>query len=184
VFDVFAAKVVAHAQKVRLGHGRGSGATMGPLINAAARDRIESWVNEAVAQGAIVLHGGRRPASLPQGCYYEPTVLKNVTPAMRVCCDEVFGPVVALLPFQDEADALAQANATDAGLSSFLFTTDHARALRLAEALEFGEVMINGVKYNIDLPHGGVKQSGIGHDCSHLALHDYHAVKRITTALG
>ncbi len=183
VFDAFAAKVVAHARKVKLGHGRGSGATMGPLINADARERIESWVNEAVAQGAVLLHGGKRPASLPKGCYYEPTALKNVTPAMRVCWDEVFGPVVSLIPFKDEADALAQANATDAGLSSFVFTTDHARALRLSEALEFGEVMINGVKYHIDLPHGGVKQSGIGHDCSHLALHDYLTVKRITTAL-
>jgi succinate-semialdehyde dehydrogenase/glutarate-semialdehyde dehydrogenase len=183
VFDGFAAKVVAHAQKVKLGHGRGSGATMGPLINAAARERIESWVNEAVDQGAIVLHGGKCPAGLAKGSYYEPTVLKNVTPAMRVCCDEVFGPVVSLLPFKDEADALAQANATDAGLSSFLFTNDQARAQRVSAALEFGEVMINGVKYNIDLPHGGVKQSGIGHDCSHLALHDYLTVKRITTAL-
>jgi succinate-semialdehyde dehydrogenase/glutarate-semialdehyde dehydrogenase len=156
---------------------------MGPLINAAARERIESWVNEAVDQGAIVLHGGKCPAGLAKGSYYEPTVLKNVTPAMRVCCDEVFGPVVSLLPFKDEADALAQANATDAGLSSFLFTNDQARAQRVSAALEFGEVMINGVKYNIDLPHGGVKQSGIGHDCSHLALHDYLTVKRITTAL-
>ncbi len=183
VFDVVAAKIVAQAQKVKLGHGRGSGATMGPLINAAARDRIDAWVNEAVAQGAVVLHGGRRPAHLPQGWYYEPTVLKDVTPAMRVCREEVFGPVVSLLPFEDEADALAQANATDAGLSSFLFTNDQARAQRVAAALEFGEVMVNGVKYAIDLPHGGVKQSGLGHDCSHLALHDYLTVKRITTAL-
>ena len=183
VFDVFAAKVVAHAQKVKLGHGRGSGATMGPLINAAACDRIASWVSEAVAQGAVLLHGGKRPASLPKGSFFEPTVLTKVTASMRVCCDEVFGPVVSLIPFKDEADALAQANDTDAGLSSFLFTTDHARALRVSAALEFGEVMINGVKYNIDLPHGGVKQSGIGHDCSHLALHDYLTVKRITTAL-
>lgn len=182
VFDVFAAKVVAHAQQVKLGHGRGSGATMGPLINAAARERIENRVNEAVGQGAVILHGGRRPASPSKGYYYQPTVLKNVTPAMRVCCDEVFGPVVSLISFKDEADALAQANATEAGLSSFLFTKDHARALRLSDELEFGEVMINGVKYNIDLPHGGIKQSGIGHDCSHLALHDYLAVKRITTA--
>lgn len=183
VFDVFAAKVVAHAQKVKLGHGRDSGATMGPLINAAARDRIESWVNEAVGEGAVVLHGGRRPAGMSKGFYYEPTVLQNVTPAMRLCFDEVFGPVVSLLPFRDEADALTQANATDAGLSSFVFTKDHARTLRVSAALEFGEVMINGVKYHIDLPHGGVKQSGIGHDCSHLALHDYLALKRITTAL-
>lgn len=183
VFEVFTAKVVAHAQKVKLGHGRDSGATMGPLINAAARQRIQAWVHEAVAQGAVVLHGGKPPVSLSKGSFYEPTVLTNVTPAMRVCCDEVFGPVISLMPFKDEADALAQANATDAGLSSYLFTTNHARALRLSEALEFGEVMVNGVKYNIDLPHGGVKQSGLGHDCSHLALHDYLTVKRITTAL-
>jgi len=181
--DELGAKIVAHARSVKLGHGRGTGATMGPLINAAARERIEGWVNEAVTQGAVLLHGGRRPADFASGFYFEPTVLKNVASTMRVCCDEVFGPVVSLLPFRDEADAITQANATDAGLSSFLFTRDHARALRVSAALEFGEVMINGVKYGIDLPHGGVKQSGIGHDCSHLALHDYLAVKRITTAL-
>jgi succinate-semialdehyde dehydrogenase/glutarate-semialdehyde dehydrogenase len=183
VFDAFAARVVGQARQVKVGHGRNSGATMGPLVSAAARDRIESWVNEAVAQGAKVLHGGKRPAALPKGYYYEPTVLKDVTPAMRLCCDEIFGPVVSLLPFTGEADALAQANATDAGLSSFLFTRDHARVLRVSAALEFGEVMVNGVKYHIDLPHGGVKQSGIGHDCSHLSLHDYLTIKRITTAL-
>ncbi len=184
IFDRFAAMIVAHARQVRLGHGRDSGATMGPLVSSAARARIESWVNEAVAQGATVLHGGQRPAGFAAGWYYEPTVLTNVKPSMRVCCDEIFGPVITLLPFRDEADALAQANATDAGLSSFVFSRDHARILRLSAALEFGEVMVNGVKYHIDLPHGGIKQSGIGHDCSHLALHDYLTVKRITTALN
>lgn len=183
VLDDFAARVVARARAVRLGHGRGSGATMGPLITAAARDRIDRVVREAVAEGATVLHGGRRPATPAMGFFYEPTVLRDVTPRMRVCAEEIFGPVVALLPFAEEADALAQANATDAGLSSFLFTRDHARALRVAAGLEFGEVMLNGAKYHVDLPHGGIKQSGIGHDCSHLALHDYLAVKRITTAL-
>lgn len=182
VFDEFAAKIVRHAGEVKIGHGRGSGATMGPLINGAARERIEGWVNEAIAQGASVLHGGRRPTNQPKGFYYEPTVLTGVTTAMRVCSDEVFGPVVSLLSFKDESDALAQANATDAGLSSFVFTRDHSRALRVSAALEFGEVMINGAKYGIDLPHGGIKQSGLGHDCSHLALHDYLTVKRITTS--
>jgi succinate-semialdehyde dehydrogenase/glutarate-semialdehyde dehydrogenase len=182
VFDDFARKIVERAQRVQLGHGRESPATMGPLISARARDRIASWVAEAVGQGAKVLHGGGRPAALAKGYFYEPTVLRDVTARMQVCCGEVFGPVVSLMPFKDEADALAQANATDAGLSSFLFTRDHARALRVADALEFGEVMINGVKYGIDLPHGGIKQSGLGHDCSHLALHDYLVVKRITTA--
>ncbi len=183
VFDAFASRVVKHAQNVKLGHGRGSGATTGPLVSASARERIESWVNEAVGQGAVVLHGGKRPAAFPKGFYYEPTVLKNVTPKMRLCCDEIFGPVISLLPFKDEADALAQANATDAGLSSYVFSRDHARALRVSAALEFGEVMVNGVKYNIDLPHGGIKQSGVGHDCSHLSLNDYLTIKRITTAL-
>ena len=184
VFDDFAQRVVAYAKNVKLGHGRTSGATMGPLINAPSRDRIESWVNEAVSQGAVVLHGGKRPQLMTKGYYYEPTVLKNVTPAMRICCEEVFGPVISLFSFTDEADALAQANATEAGLSSFVFTNDHARIMRLTEALEFGEVMVNGVKYGMNLPHGGVKQSGIGHDCSHLALRDYLAVKRITTAVN
>ena len=183
VASAFVDAVVRRARAVRLGSGRGTGATMGPLINDAARQRVHSWVQEAVRAGAVLHCGGRAPDTPASGFYYEPTVLSSVMDTMRVSCEEVFGPVVGISTFRDEAEAIRRANATSAGLASYLFGQDIDRLTRAARDLRFGEVQVNGVKHNIDLPHGGMGQSGIGHDCSHLALHDYLAVKRITVAI-
>ena len=87
------------------------------------------------------------------------------------------------MPFDTEDEVLQRANATSAGLTAYVFSNDAAKISRASRELEFGEVQVNGVRYNVDLPHGGIKQSGIGHDGSHLALHDYLSRKRITTAL-
>ena len=118
------------------------------------------------------------------GHYYAPTVLSGVTPKMRVYDEEIFGPVVGIAEFSDEEEALRDANDTDAGLTAYVFTADLEKAQRCARRLRFGEIQINGVKYGIDLPHGGIKQSGVGCDCSHLALHDYLAPKRVSRALA
>jgi succinate-semialdehyde dehydrogenase/glutarate-semialdehyde dehydrogenase len=177
----FASLLIGHAKEVKPGFGRGSGATMGPLIDARARDFVESLVASALAEGAKLCCGGARPAHLSRGYFYEPTVLESVTPSMRVCREEIFGPVAPLIPFRDEAEVLSMANDTEYGLVAYVYTRDLARSRRAAEALEFGEVMLNGFKYAIDLPHGGIKESGIGKDCSHYALEDYLIRKRITT---
>jgi succinate-semialdehyde dehydrogenase/glutarate-semialdehyde dehydrogenase len=102
---------------------------------------------------------------------------------MRITREEIFGPVLSLLTFSDHEEVLARANNTDAGLAAYVFSHDLAKAERFATALRFGEIQINGVKYDIDLPHGGIGQSGLGHDCSHLALNDYLTIKRVTRAL-
>ena len=103
---------------------------------------------------------------------------------MDIYRQEIFGPVIGMLSFADENRLASKANdCEDGGLTAYVFTRDLARAERYARALRYGEVQINGVKYDIDLPHGGVGQSGIGHDCSYLALHDYLSIKRITRAL-
>ncbi len=177
----FAEKVVNRARQVKVGFGRGSGATMGPLISVAARDRIATCVREAVDAGARLLHGGRRPATPERGYFFEPTVLEGVRQDMRVCRQEIFGPVVSLMQYADVEEALRLANDTDAGLSSFVFGRDRGLLDRIARRLRFGEVMINGFKYYIALPHIGIKDSGVGCDCSALALHDYLNMKRITT---
>ncbi len=183
VHKEFVDKVVEHAKAVKIGHGRDSGATMGPIINKKARDRIDSWVQEAVKQGAKLLFGGKVPDDLAdKGSYYMPTVLDNVKDSMRVSCDEVFGPVVPILSFTDYDDVIARANSTDVGLASYVFSNDITTIQKASRDLDFGEVQVNGVKYYIDLPHIGIKQSGLGQDCSHFALEDYMVKKRITTA--
>lgn len=182
VHDAFVDKVVARAGKVVMGHGRNSGATMGPLINAAAQRRVERCVREAIADGAVCAHGGAIPDDLRPGFYFQPTVLTNVREDMAVAREEIFGPVVSIMPFSDGDEALRRANTTTAGLTAYIFSRDAGRINWLSRELRYGEIQINGVRYNVDLPHGGIRQSGVGHDGSHLALHDYLSQKRITTA--
>lgn len=184
IADEFIQAVVSLAQAVMLGHGKDSGATMGPLINSSARDRIDAWVQEAVSGGATLHYGGCVPAEFADaGSYYAPTVLSNVSADMNLCCDEIFGPVVAIQSFTEYADVIARANDTDMGLASYIFSNNHATIQKASRDLAFGEVQVNGVKYNMDLPHIGIKQSGIGLDGSHFALEEYMVKKRVTTTL-
>ena len=171
---------LAEARKVRVGFGRENRPTMGPLIDLAARERIHALVGDAQREGAELLCGGEIPSGA--GSFYPPTVLDRVRPEMRVAREEIFGPVAALIEFDSEESVTRLANDTEYGLVAYVYTRDAARCQHLAERLEFGEVMLNGFKYSIYLPHGGVKQSGIGKDCSHYALDDYLIKKRITTA--
>lgn len=183
VASEFASKVVERAKAVKVGYGLQSDNEMGPLIDVQALKRVDELVQDAVIKGAALLYGGNKPDSIHTGHFYMPTVLTNLNSEMRMYQEEIFGPVVSIYEFENEAEVLDHANDTDAGLTAYVFTQDQAKAQRCATQLRFGEIQINGVKYGIDLPHGGIKQSGIGCDCSHLALHDYLAVKRITRAL-
>jgi succinate-semialdehyde dehydrogenase/glutarate-semialdehyde dehydrogenase len=148
------------------------------MINRRERDRVHSLVEEAVQGGAVRLLGGEMPEG--PGSFYPLTVLSDVSPGMRIYREEIFGPVVSVVPFSDEDDVVAMANDTDAGLASYLFTQDVDRVRRISQTLRFGEVQVNGFRYAMDLPHWGMKQSGVGCDCSHYALDDYLVPKRIT----
>lgn len=184
VAEAFAAKVVARAVATKVGFDKTDDIVTGPVIDGRAWRRIKGLVDDAVAKGARLLTGGDRPAAQQKGHFFAPTVLTDVTDDMQIFRSEIFGPVVSLIPFTDHETLLARANAGDeGGLNSYIFTRDLARAERFAAGLDVGEVQINGVKYDIDLPHGGVGQSGIGHDCSPLALHEYFSLKRISRAL-
>lgn len=183
-YEEFERRFVDRARAVRVGFGRDNRPSMGPLINGAARERVHSLVQDAVQQGAKILCGGRVPPELPKGYFYEPTVLADVHPKMRVFREEIFGPIAPLIRFREEADVIAQANDTEYGLVAYVYTRDVDRVRRLAEELEYGEVMINGFKYSISLPHGGIKESGVGKDCSQWALEDYLVKKRITIKCG
>jgi succinate-semialdehyde dehydrogenase/glutarate-semialdehyde dehydrogenase len=180
VFDEFLQLFLEKVGKIRVGFGRKNNPTMGPLIDAKARERVMGLVQDALDKGAILVQGGKIPEKPEKGYFYEPTVLTGVTEKMRVFREEIFGPVAPLIVFDDEDDIIRLANDTEYGLSSYLYTRNIDRIQHISERLQFGEVHVNGFKYSIYLPHGGIKESGIGHDCSHLALHDYLVKKRIT----
>ena len=184
VRETFTAKVVERAKAANVGFDKNADITTGPVIDGRAWARLKGLVDNAVADGAKLLAGGGRPAGLNAGHYLAPTVLTDVTETMEVYRQETFGPIVSIVSFDDQTDLLRMANdCEEGGLTAYIFTRDLARAEHYAAHLRYGEIQINGVKYDIDLPHGGIGQAGIGHDCSSLALHDYLVQKRITRAL-
>lgn len=184
VYEAFRDKVVERARAAKVGFDRSADILTGPMIDQRAWTRVKALIDDAIAKGATCLAGGARPEGIEQGHFLAPTVLDGVTPEMEIYQNEIFGPVVSLIPFEDRDAVLARANdGEEGGLASYIFTADLALAERVAKALRYGEVQINGVKYDIYLPHGGLGQSGIGHDCSRLALNDYLVVKRISRGL-
>lgn len=180
----FTAKLVERAGAVRVGFDKTQPIVTGPLIDNRAWKRIKGLVDAALRDGAECLMGGDRPPGMPKGQFFAPTILTGVTEKMQIYKEEIFGPIISLITFDRHEHLAAQANdGPDGGLTAYIFTKTIDLAEQFTQDLRYGEVQINGVKYGIDLPHGGLGQSGMGHDCSHLALHDYLAIKRVTRAL-
>ncbi|OWY28249.1 NADP-dependent succinate-semialdehyde dehydrogenase [Herbaspirillum robiniae] len=176
VYDAYAAKLVAAVQKLKVGDGVESGVTQGPLINEDAVKKVEQHLADATGKGARVLLGGKRHAL--GGTFFEPTVLADVTPDMRVAREETFGPMAPLFRFKTDEEAVALANDTEFGLASYFYSRDIGRIWRVAEGLESGMVGINtGLVSNEVAPFGGVKQSGLGREGSHYGLDDYLVIK-------
>ncbi|MFL6642626.1 MAG: NAD-dependent succinate-semialdehyde dehydrogenase [Paraburkholderia graminis] len=176
VYDAFADKLRAAVEQLQVGRGTEAGVTQGPLINEAAVLKVESHIEDALAKGARVLTGGKRHA-LGHG-FFEPTVLADVTPDMKVARDETFGPLAPLFRFSSDDEVIRLANDTEIGLASYFYSRDIGRVWRVAEALEYGMVGINtGLISNEVAPFGGVKQSGLGREGSHYGIDDYVVVK-------
>jgi succinate-semialdehyde dehydrogenase/glutarate-semialdehyde dehydrogenase len=176
VYDAFADKLRAAVEQLQVGRGTEAGVTQGPLINEAAVLKVESHIEDALAKGARVLTGGKRHA-LGHG-FFEPTVLADVTPEMKVARDETFGPLAPLFRFSSDDEVIRLANDTEFGLASYFYSRDIGRVWRVAEALEYGMVGINtGLISNEVAPFGGVKQSGLGREGSHYGIDDYVVVK-------
>ena len=176
--------LVEAMRAVKVGLPFESGVRMGPLASAAQRDRAAGFVERARAKGGRVLTGGRVPPGLELGCFYEPTVIAEVGQDWEIVQSEVFGPVLTLQAFEDEAEALAMANGVPYGLAASVFTRDVSRASRLSAALEFGTVWINDHQpITSETPHGGFKQSGFGKDLSAESVGDYLVTKHVMIAL-
>jgi succinate-semialdehyde dehydrogenase/glutarate-semialdehyde dehydrogenase len=176
IYDAFAEKLTVAVERLKIGHGTEKGVTIGPLINNQAIEKVEAHVIDAVEAGAKVAAGGKR--SSLGGTFYEPTILTNVTPEMRVAHEETFGPVAPLIKFALEEEAIHIANDTMYGLAAYFFTRDLARSWRVAEALEYGIVGVNeGVTSTEIAPFGGFKESGIGREGSHHGIEEFVEVK-------
>jgi succinate-semialdehyde dehydrogenase/glutarate-semialdehyde dehydrogenase len=178
VHDAFAEKLSQAVAALKVGSGLEDGVQIGPLISPAAIDKIERLVTAAIGAGATATTGGARHRAGPQ--FYAPTVLTGVTGGMDVVREEIFGPVIPLMKFATEAEAVAIANDTPYGLAAYFYTADIARAWRVAEKLEYGMVCINdGQMSNAVAPFGGMKESGIGREGGAEGLEEFLETKFI-----
>ncbi|MFE3552039.1 aldehyde dehydrogenase family protein [Streptomyces kronopolitis] len=179
VYEALVERLARYAERLPVGDPRARGAVVGPVISAAHRDRVESYVELGRKEGARVVTGGERPSGPRRGFYVAPTLLADCTPGMRVVREEIFGPVVVTLPFDDEDEAVALANDSDYGLLDYVWSGDVARAFRVARQLRAGGVGVNTVGRNMEAPFGGFKQSGVGRDVGSYALHAYSELQAI-----
>ncbi|MFD9002073.1 aldehyde dehydrogenase family protein [Streptomyces sp. NPDC059582] len=178
VYDRLVEQLAAYARRLKIGDPGEPDTVVGPLISAAHRDRVESYVELGRKEGAVVVTGGGRPP-LERGFYVAPTLLADATNDMRVAREEIFGPVVVVIPFDEEDEGVALANDSDYGLIDYVWSADVARAFRVARRLRAGGVGINTVGRNMEAPFGGFKRSGVGRDVGSYALHAYSEVQAI-----
>ncbi len=178
VADAFEKLFVTRMQALRVGDPMDEQTDIGPLANEQGVLDVESYIDEAVAQGARVLCGGRRVDG--PGWFYPPTVVTDVTPAMRMYHEEIFGPVAQLFRVRDADEAIALANATVFGLGSNIWTRDAAEQDRFVRALEAGAVFVNGMTTSFpELPFGGIKESGFGRELSAPGIRAFCNVKTV-----
>ncbi|KAL2840042.1 aldehyde dehydrogenase domain-containing protein [Aspergillus pseudoustus] len=175
----FTAALVARVEQLKVGPGMDKNTTQGPLVNAAAVNKVREHVEDAVFKGAKIATGGRSPNR--PGFFYPPTVVTGVTKEMKVFREETFGPLAPIITFKTEAEAVELANDTETGLSGYFFTRDINRALRVGRRLHCGMVGVNTGKISAcETPFGGTKESGYGREGSKYGMDEYQVIKAIT----
>jgi len=176
VFDSFVNKMLEQTRALNVGPGDQEDVNLGPLINQKGFDKVCDLMNDATEKGAKILTGGN-PHELG-GLFYEPTILTDVDKEMRLNCEEIFGPVAAIYPFKEENEVVKEANNTEYGLASYIYTNDQAQIWRVSEALEYGMVGINEPLLATELaPFGGVKHSGLGREGSKYSIEEFTEIK-------
>lgn len=172
--------LTAVMQNIPYGDPKNPANLQGPQISALQRDRIESYIAKGIAEGATVAVGGGRPKQLPKGWFVEPTLFVDVENSMTIAQEEIFGPVVAVIPFDDDDDAVRIANDSKYGLSGGVFSSDLGRGMNIANRIRTGSIAVNGgIWYGSDAPYGGYKTSGIGRQNGLEGLEQYSETKTV-----
>jgi succinate-semialdehyde dehydrogenase/glutarate-semialdehyde dehydrogenase len=180
IVKAFAEKLAAKVRTLKLGRGIDDGTTQGPLVNAAAVEKVKAHVADALAKGGQLWTGGQAPSHL-SGFFFEPTIITGATSDMAVATEETFGPLAAIFPFESEEDVMMQANASEYGLAGYFFSQDVSRIFRVARQLECGMIGVNtGLISAAESPFGGIKESGVGREGSRYGLSEYQNIKSVT----
>jgi succinate-semialdehyde dehydrogenase / glutarate-semialdehyde dehydrogenase len=182
VYDAFAKKLAERVAKLKVGNGMEAGVTTGPLIDTAAVAKVEEHIEDAIKKGAKVVTGGKRHSL--GGLFFEPTILADVTPEMKVAREETFGPVAPLFRFKEEAEAIRMANDTEFGLAAYFYARDMGRVWRVSEGLEYGIVGMNTGLISTEVaPFGGMKESGIGREGSKYGIEEFLEIKYVCMSI-
>jgi aldehyde dehydrogenase (NAD+) len=177
--------ITAAMATVPYGDPTDDGVVMGPVVSARQRDRVLGYIEKGQAEGAKLVYGGGRPAHLPKGWYVEPTLFVDVDNSMTIAQEEIFGPVLCVIPYEDDADAVRIANDSRYGLSGGVFSGSEERATAIARRIRTGSISVNGgMWYGGDSPYGGYKDSGIGRQCGLEGLEQYLETKAIAWPLA
>jgi acyl-CoA reductase-like NAD-dependent aldehyde dehydrogenase len=179
VYDELMGKLTATANALKVGNPLDDDTIVGPLITAAQRDRVEAYINGAIDEGGSLLAGGAERPDIATGFYVRPTLIADCNPSMTVVQEELFGPVVVAIPFDDEEEAVALANQSVFGLYDYVWSANKARAFEVAKRLRTGNVGVNTTQRNHETPFGGFKLSGIGRDGGSFGLHCYSEMQSI-----
>ncbi|SDJ97662.1 NAD-dependent succinate-semialdehyde dehydrogenase [Aliiruegeria lutimaris] len=181
IHDAFVAKLKEAVAALKVGNGAEDGVQQGPMIDMGAVEKVEEFIADATKKGASIVEGGKRHGN--GGTYFEPTVVTGATADMQFATEEIFGPLAAVFKFDEEAEAIEAANATDFGLAAYAYTRDVGRVFRLNDALEYGLIGINaGLITTVEAPFGGLKESGMGKEGGSQGLDDYLETKYVCVA--